>query len=89
MCAFLYVGNPSVTGKAGKTDWKGRLSTDLFHVLSSLDQVLSRLKIYFLFFIQKGKVNEEVIHTELFLSVRFPWKKNQTAHALLNLAKSS
>jgi len=61
---FFKLGDLQIHYKAGKTDWKGRLSVDHLHVFSSLDLVLLTLKVYFLSYTKTGYLSEEVNHTE-------------------------
>ncbi len=63
--------------KAGKSYWRGRLSTVDLLVPTSLDQLLFISKILFTFFLKKKTIypNEEVNCTEPSRSVILPWLK--------------
>jgi hypothetical protein len=57
---------------AGKAYLRGRISTVDLLVLTSLDEVLFNLKLYFPFFTKTTYLNEEVNCTDPFPSVRLP-----------------
>jgi hypothetical protein len=57
----------------GKAYWKGRLSTVDLLELSSLDQLLLRLKILLTFIYKTSCLNEVVKRTEPSPSVNVPW----------------
>ncbi len=61
----LYLSSPS----AGNPYWRGRLSTVDLHVLTSLNQLIFKLKILFTLF---TKLNEEVNCTESSPQLVFP-----------------
>jgi len=59
-------------GKAGKSFWRGRLSTVDLLVLTSLDQILILLEILFTFFYKTSYPTEEINCTQPAPSVSIP-----------------